>query len=386
MPLPAHIAIFLIYASATMTVAFGLPELTGTVAPETAWTAAALIFVTGALAHEVIARRMERLDLFEELYDLRIVQQRAQGELTTMRDKLNRLYGTEKRGELVTEIRMVRSLLTRLELKAREAAPDPAVAIERPPPLALEASIDERQIIDIVRDALKHNRIDLYLQPIVSLPQRKIRYFECLSRIRDGDGSVIAPETYLAIAEQAGLISTIDNFLLFRCVQLVRRTKPQDRDIAYFCNLSPHTLEDEVFFAQFIEYLEGNLELADSLIFEFVEADLSVQDPALADKLRQLADLGFRLSADGVTSLMVDYPGLAERDVQFIKIDAETVLDRAQRGAGVPDVDTLRLAMARAGIRLIVGMIEDEQTVVDLLEFGIDLAQGYLFGTPQPAA
>ena len=385
MPLPAHIAIFLIYASATTTVAFGLPGLTGTVAPETAWTAAALIFVTGALAHEVIARRMERLDLFEELYDLRIVQQRAQGELTTMRDKLNRLYGTEKRGELVTEIRMVRSLLTRLELKAREAAPDPAVAIERPPPLALEAAIDERQIIDIVRDALKHNRIDLYLQPIVSLPQRKIRYFECLSRIRDGDGSVIAPETYLAIAEQAGLISTIDNFLLFRCVQLVRRTKPQDRDIAYFCNLSPHTLEDEVFFAQFIEYLEGNLELADSLIFEFVEADLSVQDPALADKLRQLVDLGFRLSADGVTSLMVDYPGLAERDVQFIKIDAETILDRAQRDAGVPDVDTLRLAMARAGIRLIVGKIEDEQTVVDLLEFGIDLAQGYLFGTPQPA-
>lgn len=384
MPLPAHIAIFLIYASATTTVAFGLPGLTGTVTPETAWTAAALIFVTGALAHEVIARRMERLDLFEELYDLRIVQQRAQGELTTMRDKLNRLYGTEKRGELVTEIRMVRSLLTRLELKAREAAPDPAVAIERQPPLALEAAIDERQIIDIVRDALKHNRIDLYLQPIVSLPQRKIRYFECLSRIRDGDGSVIAPETYLAIAEQAGLISTIDNFLLFRCVQLVRRTKPQDRDIAYFCNLSPHTLEDEVFFAQFIEYLEGNLELADSLIFEFVEADLSVQDPALADKLRQLADLGFRLSADGVTSLMVDYPGLAERDVQFIKIDAETILDRAQRDAGVPDVDTLRLAMARAGIRLIVGKVEDEQTVVDLLEFGIDLAQGYLFGTPQP--
>ena len=109
MPLPAHIAIFLIYASATTTVAFGLPGLTGTVTPETAWTAAALIFVTGALAHEVIARRMERLDLFEELYDLRIVQQRAQGELISMRDNLDRLYGTEKRGELVTEIRMVRS-------------------------------------------------------------------------------------------------------------------------------------------------------------------------------------------------------------------------------------------------------------------------------------
>ena len=61
------------------------------------------------------------------------------------------------------------------------------------------------------------------------------------------------------------------------------------------------------------------------------------------------------------------------------------MLDRAQRDAGVPDVDTLRLAMARAGIRLIVGKIEDEQTVVDLLEVGIDLAQGYLFGTPQPA-
>ncbi len=384
MPLTAHIAIFLIYASATATAGFGLPELTGTVAPETAWTVAALIFVAGALAHEVIARRMEALDLFEELYDLRAVHDKDLAELATMRDKLNRLYGTEKRGELVVEIRMVRSLLSRLESTAREAPPDAIAVTERPPP-PLESAMDEAQIIDIVRDALKHNRIDLYLQPIVSLPQRRVRYFECLSRIRDGDGTVIAPQTYLALAEQAGLISTIDNFLLFRCVQLVRRMKPQERDIAFFCNLSPHTLEDEAFFEQFIEYLEDNLELADSLIFEFVEADLSVQDPALASKLRHLADLGFRFSADGVTSLSVNYPALAEREVQFIKIDAGTLVDREHGGAGVPDVNSLRLAMARAGIQLIAGKVEDEQTVVDLLECNIDLAQGYLFGVPQPA-
>ncbi len=385
MPLPAHIAIFLIYASATTTAGFGLPELTGTVAPETAWTAAALIFVAGALAHEVIARRMERLDLFEELYDLRGVHEKAAGELTTMRDKLDRLYGIEKRGELVTEIRMVRSLLTRLESKPREVTPHALAVAERAPPLPLNSAMDERQIINIVRDALKHNRIDLYLQPIVSLPQRKVRFFECLSRIRDRDGSVITPETYLALAESAGLISTIDNFLLFRCVQQVRQMKPHERDIAFFCNLSPYTLEDEAFFEQFIEYLEDNLELADSLIFEFVEADLSVQDPALASKLGQLADLGFRFSVDGVTSLNVNYPALAEREVQFIKIDAATLLDRAQGGGQVPDVNALRLAMARAGIHLIAGKVEDEQTVVGLLEFNIDLAQGYLFGVPERA-
>ena len=84
------------------------------------------------------------------------------------------------------------------------------------PPVA--QGLDDAAILNIVREGLETNRVDLVLQPIVSLPQRKLRFYEALSRLRSEDGAVIMPAQYIKIAEPAGLMSVVDNLLLFRCV------------------------------------------------------------------------------------------------------------------------------------------------------------------------
>ena len=76
----------------------------------------------------------------------------------------------------------------------RQAPPPPT------PPIIADA--DEATVLEIVREGLRNNRVDLFVQPIVSLPQRKHRHYECFSRIRAGDGHMITPEQYLAIAER----------------------------------------------------------------------------------------------------------------------------------------------------------------------------------------
>ena len=82
------------------------------------------------------------------------------------------------------------------------------------------------------------NRIDLYLQPIVTLPQRKVRYYEAMSRLRTEEGESCWPADFLAHAEAAGLMPKIDNLVVFRCVQVVRRLLLKNRDIGLFCNMS----------------------------------------------------------------------------------------------------------------------------------------------------
>lgn len=386
----AHILFFLTYASASVVAAVGLPP------PfprgPTAWAAGALMFVIGVLVHEIVVRRTERLDLFEELYDLREAQEASAAELSTLRRQVSHLQTAEERHDLVAEMRLVRSQLARLAKRPARAEQQSAGAIQ--PAVAAGGGgvrlldtddLDHSEIVEIVRDALQENRVDMYLQPIVTLPQRKVRYYECLSRIRDRNDRIIEPDTYLPVCEAAGLISTIDNLLLFRCVQLVRRLKQRGSGVAFFCNISPNTLADEMFFDQFVEYLGNNPELADGLIFEFVEAELAVRNPPLHDKLRQLADLGYRFSADGVTSLNVDYTELARRDVHFIKIDAAALLGGSPTDRpSFAEVNDLRLAMAESGIHLIAGKVEQEQAVIDLLDLNVDLAQGYLFGEPRP--
>ena len=86
---------------------------------------------------------------------------------------------------------------------------------------------------------------------------------------------MILPEQYIALAERAGLITAIDNMLLFRCIQLVRKIHNRNQDIDFFCNLSPHTLVDEDFFNDFVAFLEGNQELAQHLVFEFAQGDFA---------------------------------------------------------------------------------------------------------------
>src|SRR3546814_77306 len=176
----------------------------------------------------------------------------------------------------------------------------PANANRRPgvlPPVA--QGLDEAAVLEIARQALRDDRIDLVLQPIVLLPQRKRRYYECFSRLRTSDGYMILPEQYIALAEREGIIAAIDNMLLIRCIQLVRKMQYRSEKLDFFCNISSHTLGDDAFFGDFVAFLESNRDLSKHLIFEFSQNDYAAWDSGAAPYLRRLADLGCRSSLDG---------------------------------------------------------------------------------------
>ena len=65
-----------------------------------------------------------------------------------------------------------------------------------------------------------------------------------------------------SVAEPEGLVSAIDNLLLFRCVQIVRRLAKNDRKVGIFCNIALGSLGDESFFPQFLEFLSQNRDLS----------------------------------------------------------------------------------------------------------------------------
>src|SRR6185436_9887898 len=137
------------------------------------------------------------------------------------------------------------------------------------PAKAYLATLAEPDLLEAIRSSLEENRVDLYLQPIVSLPQRKLRYYEALSRLRDKDGQVIMPAQYMQVAGRAGLMSVVDNLFLFRCVQIVRRLAQKNRDTGIFCNISGDTLADTEFLPQFLAYMRANRDLAGQIVFEF---------------------------------------------------------------------------------------------------------------------
>jgi cyclic-di-GMP phosphodiesterase TipF (flagellum assembly factor) len=298
--------------------------------------------------------------------------------------------------KIVTELQMLESLMRefagRLAKNARaqqdtiapQAAPQtgrrqgPASAY-----VQTLAGMDERGLLEIIRHSLEENRVDLYLQPIVSLPQRKLRYYEALTRLRSEDGKVIMPAQYIKVAAPAGLMCVVDNLLLFRCVQVVRRLIQRTREIAVFCNISGDTLNDPEFFPQFLDYMRANRDLAGQIVFEFAQSAVLKAGPEGEKNLRILSGLGFALSMDHVETLVLDFPRLKNMGFSHIKLGAIALTQNmARMGAAVAAEDFKKL-LSRHGLNLIAERVEDEKTVVQLLDFNVDFAQGFLFGEPR---
>jgi cyclic-di-GMP phosphodiesterase TipF (flagellum assembly factor) len=289
---------------------------------------------------------------------------------------------------LTDEVHMLEDLVHKMGQRMEEP---------RAPYLAARGGEDVRgqarpqSLLEVVKSALMENRVDLYLQPVMALPQRKTVFYESYTRLRDATGRVIMPAEYLTVVEPGPLVTAIDNLMLFRCVQIIRRLARQDRRVGIFCNISMTSLGDEEFFPQFLDLLRANRDLAPALIFEIGQAAFDTRTGVHARNMAKLADLGFRFSLDKVRNLDLDLQDLQRSDVKFVKVGAQVLLDELTEMEdrlvlrSMPDLaaEDFALLARRYGVDLVAEKVENERQVVDILDLDIQLGQGHLFGEPR---
>jgi cyclic-di-GMP phosphodiesterase TipF (flagellum assembly factor) len=305
--------------------------------------------------------------------------------------------------ELGSLVRQLAETVATYEGRLSNPAPAPAVVRPESPPPAMVAPVAaasqpvsapkpdakaatiaaDEQRLAVVRSAIEANRIDLHLQPIVTLPQRKVRYYEALSRLRTESGDTLMAADFIAPARRAGLMPTVDNLVMFRCVQVVRRLLMKNREIGLFCNVSDATLTDAVVFQQLLEFLDANRAIAPSLVLEFTQAALRGAGPIESESLAALADRGYRFSLDNLQDLRIEPRELATRGFRYIKIPGQLLLNPKGAAADIHPADLSDL-LGRFGIELIAEKIESETMVVDLLDYDVRLGQGFLFSPPRP--
>jgi cyclic-di-GMP phosphodiesterase TipF (flagellum assembly factor) len=267
---------------------------------------------------------------------------------------------------------------------AAQPRPAPAVQAQTAHPVQTANGRNQTQLLATLRNAIDENRIDIFLQPMVTLPQRKVRFYEAVTRLRDERDQLIAAEEFISIAEASGLIGRIDNMVMLRCVQVLRRLMVRNKDVGVFCNVAASTLGNSTSFAQCLDFLEANRALAPSLVLEFKQSTFRNLGPAETENLAALAQRGFRFSIDHVTDLRIEPRELADRGVRFIKVPASLLLDPRQASTSDIHPSDLSDLLGRFGIDLIAERIEGERAVVDLLDFDVRFGQGFLFAPPRP--
>jgi cyclic-di-GMP phosphodiesterase TipF (flagellum assembly factor) len=240
------------------------------------------------------------------------------------------------------------------------------------------------QVLAAVRNAVEESRIDIYLQPMVTLPQRKVRFYEAVIRLRDEKDQILAAEDFIGTAEAAGLIGRIDHMVMLRCVQVLRRLMVRNKEVGVFCNVAAATLGNTTTFSQCLDFLEANRALAPSFVLEFKQATFRNLGPTETEHLAALAQRGYRFSIDHVADLRIEPRELADRGVRYIKVPATLLLDPKQTSTSDIHPSDLSDLLGRFGIDLIAERIEGERAVVDLLDYDVRFGQGFLFAPPRP--
>jgi len=238
-----------------------------------------------------------------------------------------------------------------------------------------------------LRSALKSDRLLLFAQRIVPLHDPSLPgSYEILLRMRAPDGAVVAPGPLISAAERYQLLPSIDRWVARRAVQMLapyRRTL-KSRGISFSINLSGQSVSSEHYGRQLAEDLGAANLPAGSLTLEITE-QAAVSSLARAhEMIRQLAPWGCRFALDdfGTGSNSLIY--LKALPVARVKIDGSFVRDITTSPRSHATVRGI-VELARAfSIDTVAEFVENTAIARQVRELGVDYAQGYAFGRPEP--
>lgn len=237
---------------------------------------------------------------------------------------------------------------------------------------------DETPLIE----AFDGEGLEVYLQPVVTLPQRKVVAYEALARLKVGE-AVYAPETFLPVLERHGRTTALDRRMLQRVATIARHLQGRGSPASVSYSLTPHSLFEPGFLRSLGRLVSEGPELAGRVVIALPQASwrsLDAEQAALLAGLR--GRIGFVM--DRPIDLRFDPNALAERGIAQVKVAAALLLRPLDREA-MPDIalEDLVASLGRVGIRLVATGVESETEVPDLIDLDVPLAQGSVFAAPR---
>jgi len=351
---------------------------------------------TNAIRLDSLARRVEELPMREaDAAPARATLNELTAEVGLLGDLIHQVATTlaDHDAELA---------LARSRHQAATPAPTPAPVPVIDPEAAMRARIEakaaereetirqaQRRAADeraaVISQALSEGRVEVHLQPIVQLPQRRTRGYEALVRLRLDDQTLLLPEHFVKIVEERGFGPTLDALVLTRALAIARHLGAKDGKLFVSCNFSAATWGSAKALSALSRILDKYREHAGHLVIEMPQTVFRALDPTSLGFLGAMSANGVRFALDQLVDLRLDPASLSDRGVRFVKAPAALLqADAVGRVAADIAASDLAALLARAAITLIADDIEDDPTVADMIELGVGLAQGLVFSPPRP--
>lgn len=250
---------------------------------------------------------------------------------------------------------------------------------------AMHLAVDEARAEEIAA-AIGKAAIEIHLQPVVALPQRRTVGYEAFVRLRISETNLLLPAEFLNVVEERGLATTLDALVLTRVLAIARYLASRPGEQFVSCNISPVTWANPRSVASIARLIENYRAFAPRLVMEIPQRVFRALDPTSLGLLGSMSATGARFALDQLVDLRLDPASLSDRGVRFVKAPAG-LLAAAGEGRIPLEIEAADLAplLARAGIIMIGEKVEDDRVAADLIDLNIVHAQGLLFAPPRLA-
>ena len=231
--------------------------------------------------------------------------------------------------------------------------------------------------------AVENASMDIFLTPIVTLSAHAVNHYEMTVALKSADGARVEArdEDFTLIGRELGAKFDIDR--LHRAAALAVRMEARDKDGSLLTSIMGTSLSNRAFLEAIAKSYEERPKLASQLVVTLTQRAIDDFTPAVWQALRDMQTFGFRFALDKIEHMRTDFAALVVAGFRFIRLDPQMLFD----GFAVPDrfvpANEIYQRATLAGLSIIADGVVDAKTQKRLLEVGVDLGQGALFGVPR---
>ena len=257
--------------------------------------------------------------------------------------------------------------------------------------LQFSSEIEQRylrrlSIITELKEVLQSEQDELSLvyQPKICLKTRQVNGLEALIRWNSQRLGFIPPDEFIEIAEQAGFIEQVTDWVLNRVVADILILRAHQIHIKPAVNLSTQDIQNRPLLERLIALLDANELSADNITLEITESDLVADAKIAIANLQFLQDKGFSIAIDDFGTGYSSLAYLKNLPVSAIKIDKAFVLNLSTDTEDQQIVHTVLSLSNIFDLEVVAEGVEDAKAMEILAEWGCDTAQGYYISRPLP--
>jgi len=249
-----------------------------------------------------------------------------------------------------------------------------------------ERALKRLEMSSDLPSAIVSGQLVLHYQPQMDVRSGVVRAAEALVRWEHPDRGLIAPDLFLPLAEEIGLMNRLTEWVLDAAISQIRTWNSVGLRIRLSVNLSAEDLRDGTLSATISRLLSKYEVAAEQLCLELTETTLTTEAERAAECLRTLAKSGIRISIDDFGTGYSSLSHLKQFTVDELKIDKQFVMGMQEDADDAAIVrSTIELAH-RLGIDVVVEGVENDETYDEIRKMRAECAQGYLIGRPMPAS